>query len=483
MQASIIIPLWNGADVIADCLDAVYAHANDRLGEVICVDNASPDGAADLVADRYPQVRLLHQPVNLGFAGGVNVGLEAAQGDVFVLLNQDCLVQPGWLVALHRALEEHPQVGIVGCTILNADGTVNHAGARIHYPDAFGLHLTEVGNGLQETDFVTGAAVAIRRQTWDAVGRFDEGFYPAYYEDADYCYRARRHGFRIAYVPDARVTHLFSGREWQADPLKHTANQHTARYRFVSKHFDGPEITAFFKAEGAAVAKERYFDQVAGRALAARDTLRHLPDILERRRADLGDRLAPAWRRQLQVGFTGVWRRSLDIAEKLIMVGLEEPPLDEWQASNAHLLEALDLPSMAEPSPSPELEYAIRQLELLEQREQDLLTRLYFRSPADDRPERRLRRWFRLLARRPLSFLAGRDHLLLMELTAVHAARLDQMNQIYRTRLDQFTIKIAQLHQLYGDRTKQNRLLFDYHRERLERRLKLLEALTDYDYR
>jgi len=133
MQASIIIPVWNGASVVIDCLDALYMHSGSELLEVICVDNDSSDESVVRITEAYPQVRLIHEPVNLGFAGGVNAGMEAAQGDIFILLNQDCIVRPGWLKAFLQALEVYPQYGIVGCTIYNADGTLNHTGARVRH--------------------------------------------------------------------------------------------------------------------------------------------------------------------------------------------------------------------------------------------------------------------------------------------------------------------------------------------------------------
>jgi GT2 family glycosyltransferase len=308
-QASVIIPVWNGADVIADCLDAVYAHAGDRLGEVICVDNASPDSAAAIITGRFPQARLIAQAVNLGFAGGVNAGLRAAHGDVSVLLNQDCLAQAGWLDALLAALEAHPEFGIAGCTIFNADGSINHAGAQLRKPGALGQHLTERGDGQpRAVDYVTGAAMAIRRSTWDTVGPFDEGFYPAYYEEVDYCYRARQHGLAIGYVPTATVRHLFSSREWQHDPIKHWAAHQHCRYRFVGKHFAAAELTAFFEFEAAEIEAEPSFEMNTARVLGSRDTLRRLAEIVARRAADLADPLTAEQVRLLHAGFTRITR-------------------------------------------------------------------------------------------------------------------------------------------------------------------------------
>lgn len=437
MQVSIVIPVWNGISVISKCLDAVYAHSGDDLLEIICVDNASLDDSAALIAERYQEVRLISQPVNLGFAGGVNAGIDAARGDVFVLLNQDVIVHPGWLSALVETFDMHPEFGIAGCTVLNADGTVNHTGAIIRRPDAFGIHLTDIGDGHpRQVEYVTGACYAIRRETWNVVGRFDEGYYPAYYEDSDYCYRARRKGIETVYVPEARVTHLFINHEWQADLIKHTVNQHIARYRFISKHFNSHEVKEFFEAESEAAGVENSFEQAVGRAIAARYTLRSLADILERRRSELGDTLSPTHRRQLQVGFTHVLRRSLSVAKNL------------GQAELPKLLREL----------SKEWEAANQRLQEFRQREYDLLTRIYFKSPLDDRPEPILRRLFRLFVLCPLSFIIGRDYLLRAELNTVHVARMDKLEQV-------------------------NRLYLELIRHQLEQRLSLLEILTDYEYR
>jgi GT2 family glycosyltransferase len=499
MEASIVIPVWNGASVIADCLDSVYAHAGDELLEVICVDNNSADESARLIAERYPQVQLVRQPVNLGFAGGVNAGIEEARGRLLVLLNQDCIVHPGWLTALTRALQDHPEFGIAGCTILNADGTLNHTGAVIGRPEAYGVHLEENGNGRpSRVEFVTGAAVAIRRQTWDAVGGFDEGFYPGYYEDSDYCYRARRKGIETTHVPEARVTHLFSSRELEIDPVSYIANQHRSRYRFVSKHFDSHELSDFFGAEYAALEDEENLHQALGRVIAARQTVHSLADILERRRSDLGHTVSATHRRQLQVGFTHVLSRSFGIAEKLSQVGLIKPPLEEWQSTNQQLEEALSRPVPIDLLTSQEWQQdttgqilALQQVETnqqmldLQQREHDLVARIHFRSPDDDRPESTLRRLFRLLILRPLSFLVGRDYLLLSELNATHVARMDLMMDVYRASLTQIiqshNTRIEQVNGLYRQKVEQTNLLFLYYREQLERRLNLLETLAKYD--
>lgn len=458
MLISIIIPLWNGASVILECLRAVFTHSTDVLFEVICVDNASSDGSAALVLEHYPQVRLVSESVNLGFAGGVNAGIDVACGDVFVLLNQDCIVLPGWSVALTQAFEQHPEFGIAGCVLLNADGSVNHAGALIHRPDAYGVHLTELrGESPWSVEYVTGTMFAIRRSTWEKVGRFDEGFYPAYYEESDYCYRARRQGFDVGLVPGARGTHLFSSREWRDDPVRYTANQHRARYRFVIKHFDSETFAAFVKSEIAALEVEPYFDQAIARVFAARDTLRGMADIVERRRIDDGETVLPAHRRQMQLGFTGILRRAFAAAEKLgpyqHTAALAEMRAT-WQPTTERVVARLRVHPVDDPTIEHNRPIG---LQYWQQRAYAVLDRIHFTSHFDSAPEPTWKRWLRLLILRPLSFVVGRESFLLSELGAVNVARVDVHDQ--------------QLREMYA-------LI-----EQIDRRLAVLELLTDYDYR
>lgn len=303
MRASVVIPVWNGGAVIEPCLQAVFASSGGELEEVICVDNASADDSAARIAARFPQVALLRQSVNLGFAGGANAGIAAARGDAFVLLNQDCLPEAGWLRAVGAAFEACPHAGIAGCTILNADGSIDHAGARMTRPSAYGEHLTDVGDGRpRAVDYVTGAAFAIRRAAVDAIGTFDEAYYPAYYEEADLCYRARAHGLDVIYTPGARIRHLRSSTEAHRAPIKHAANQHRQRLRFVLKHWSLEELIAFFAREHEAATGEPALHQSIGRVLAARHTLRNLDAILAARARDLGAQTSPAQRRLMEVG-------------------------------------------------------------------------------------------------------------------------------------------------------------------------------------
>lgn len=472
MQASIIVPVWNGADVLAGCLDSLREQASPELLEVVCVDNASEDRSAALISERYPHVRLLCQPVNLGFAGGVNAGIAASRGDVIIVLNQDCLVQPGWLAALGRALARHPELGVAGCTISRADGSLDHVGATIRRPEAHSVHLTDsAGQELQMADFVTGAAMAIPRRVVEAVGTFDEGFYPGYYEDADYCYRARRRGFTIACITEARVVHLAQGTAWQADTVKHHANHCLARYRFVAKHFDSQETSEFFPAELHALEEEDYFDRAVGRAIASRDLLRQLPDVLHRRQLDLEETPLRAHRRQLQIGFAQVSRAAYASASRLTHVGLVPPAPPAREVPDNHLQATGSRPPDFDWAALHEEEVAYeKELAELDQQEVELLRRIYPLGFSPGGAGARLQQvTYRL---RSLWYaLTGLDELLQGELQSVRLARRERSRQRDRRAR-------AELVQAY----EAHSAWCHYHQEKLERRLKLLETLIDYDH-
>lgn len=393
MRVSVVIPVWNGEGVIEDCLTALFLHSQSFLCEVICVDNASSDGSALKIGQRFPQVKLLQQSSNLGFAGGVNVGISAAIGELIILLNQDCIVQAQWLAQITSAMREHPQFAVAGCTILNADGSVNHSGAFLEKPRLFSIHQHEIlSSQPYEVNYVTGAVFVMRRSTVEQIGLFDDGFYPAYYEETDYCYRVRKAGHQIGFVPLATVQHLFSSREWLIDPVGHWTMLARSRYRFAVKHLIGDEIAGFLQAEEVANQTESAFDQVAGCTIGARQTINALPQIGERIAQDLKQHFDPQMQQVWKSGFHQIQKSSLQRA-----IALSD------QEGN-QLLRSQD----------------------------DLLTQLYF-QPQFRPPlaESATVRWKRSILR-VLSLLSGRDYLLQRKLAFLTIQRQNQLDQ--RTR-------------------------------------------------
>ncbi len=237
--ASVIIPVWNGRSYLPACLEALNAQTYSPL-QVVVVDNASTDGSAALVSEKYPWVRLVRNDVNLGFAGACNIGIGVAQGEVLALLNQDTSVHPGWLEALVDALQDQ-RTGIAGSKILYPDGvTLQHAGAWIEWPLGLAHHY---GRGdadrgqwdeARQVEYVTGAAVAFRREILSRVGLLDRDFWPGYFEDADFCLRIREAGYQVWYVGQAVVNHAETTSV--TDPATVACAYERGRMRFLLKH-------------------------------------------------------------------------------------------------------------------------------------------------------------------------------------------------------------------------------------------------------
>jgi GT2 family glycosyltransferase len=239
-SASVIVINWNGEVYLERCLKALLAQIGAE-DEILVVDNDSTDGSVELLCSRFPSIGRVRNTRNLGYAGGANVGLRRARGDLFILLNPDVEVHPGWLRALKEGLQEE-RVGVAGCKLYYPDGrTIQHAGGSINFPlaaaDHYGYRQRDQGQWDQgrEVDYVTGAALALRRDVLDRVGFFDEGFCPAYYEEVDFCFRARDAGYQVRYVPTAVATHhehaaLGDESYWYIRYF------HRNRLRFVLKH-------------------------------------------------------------------------------------------------------------------------------------------------------------------------------------------------------------------------------------------------------
>lgn len=254
---SIIIPVLNGERFLCECLDALRAQraeAPHLMIQIVAVDNASTDHSAALIEQHYPEVRLLRNPVNFGFAGGCNQGLENAPADVAILLNQDTAVNPGWLNAIVRAFAD-PQVGVVGCKIVYPDGkTLQHAGGYVQRPLMYGMHYSHhehdqgQGDESRAVEWVTGAAFAIRRTLIEQIGMFDENFWPGYFEDVDYCLRTAAVGFKVWYCADALLRHQETASRIDFEAIQRFYQR--GRLRLALKHLSPAEwLNDFYPAE------------------------------------------------------------------------------------------------------------------------------------------------------------------------------------------------------------------------------------------
>jgi GT2 family glycosyltransferase len=179
--------------------------------EVIVVNDASTDSTLKMLK-RISGLRIVNIENNVGFLLACNKGLEAARGEYIVYLNNDTQVQPGWLDALIDNFQ-NPSVGLVGAKLVYPDGRLQEAGGII-FSDASGWNFGRLEDPSappfsyrREVDYVSGAAIAVRKSILDTAGGFDERFVPAYYEDTDLAFEVRRQGFTVVYEPNSVVVH------------------------------------------------------------------------------------------------------------------------------------------------------------------------------------------------------------------------------------------------------------------------------------
>jgi hypothetical protein len=248
---SIIIVNWNVRDMLADCLRSIEAYHGTLKVEIIVVDSASSDGSAAMVERDFPSVILLAQTENVGFVGGNNLGLAAANGRHVLLLNPDTLVHPHALARLVEYLDEHPSVGIVGPHTLNTDGT--YQSTRRRFPTLWtgmiestwlqGMLPESVLNsfyvadmppdGIYPVDWMQGSALLARREVYQQIGGLDPA-YIMFSEELDWCKRAKGAGWEIVYVGDAVITHHGGKSTEQVQTRKHVHFQHS-KIRYFRK--------------------------------------------------------------------------------------------------------------------------------------------------------------------------------------------------------------------------------------------------------
>ncbi|RPI54148.1 MAG: glycosyltransferase [Chloroflexi bacterium] len=288
-RATVIVLAWNGVEYLDACLRSVLAQDHPDF-EVLVVDNGSTDGSGELVATAFPQVRLIRNERNLGFAAGNNVGLRAAGGETLVLLNQDTVVQPGWLASLARALETLPDAGVVGAKILDPDGrTLQHAGGYVQHPLALGQHLGygEIDEGqydeLREVEYVTAASMAIKREVLADIGELDTGFFPGYFEDVDFCYRARQAGYAVWYSPEAVLHHLESA-SMRRDSFRGHCAYYRNRLRFALKSYSVPRLVQEFVPAELARITGAPREEIRAAALSAVEGIATWALVAEQRR-------------------------------------------------------------------------------------------------------------------------------------------------------------------------------------------------------
>lgn len=226
LDVSVIVVSFNTRDVLRECLQTLAKEAGGVRYETIVVDNASRDGSAEMVAQEFPEAKLIRSAVNLGFAAANNLGFPLAQGRHVVLLNSDAFLRPNALPLAVERMDADPRIGLGGARLIGRDDSwqpsarmfpsfindlLTISGLSSKYPQSrfFGRfdRTWADQNQAAEVDWVPGAFSIIPRRVLESVGYFDENFF-LYYEEVDLCRRIKAAGYSIWYWPDVAVVHL-----------------------------------------------------------------------------------------------------------------------------------------------------------------------------------------------------------------------------------------------------------------------------------
>lgn len=226
MIVSVIIVNWNTRDILRDCLASVFEQTAGIGYEVIVIDNASSDGSAEMVKREFPQVVLIKNDQNRGFAAANNQGIKIAKGRYVLLLNSDTIVLDGAIQKTLAFADQHPDAAVVGCKVLNPDETLQPT--CFMFPSILNLILSSTylyklfpqnrffgrermtwwdRGDVRQVDVVTGCFMLVRKEAIDQVGRMDEDYF-MYGEETDWCWRFKKAGWKNLFFPDAKIIHL-----------------------------------------------------------------------------------------------------------------------------------------------------------------------------------------------------------------------------------------------------------------------------------
>jgi GT2 family glycosyltransferase len=253
VDISVVVVGWNARRYLELCLESLEAARPRRSMEVLVVDNASIDGTAEMIEAKFPWVKLLKSPENLGFSRGNNLAIRQCQGRYIALVNPDVIVLPGCLDALADVLDQHPNVGDVGPRVLNPDMTLQSSCRRFptlwnNFCSASGLatkfknsrifageHMFYFPHDRTRTvDVIVGCFSMIRRQAFDAVGLLDDNLF-MYGDDVDWCRRCWNAGWQVVFYPGAQAIHD-RGKITAPYPVRFALAQQRSVLYYWSKH-------------------------------------------------------------------------------------------------------------------------------------------------------------------------------------------------------------------------------------------------------
>ncbi len=248
VDISFIIVNWNTRDILINCLNSIYKTAGDIDYEICVVDNNSTDGSQEAIRKHFPEVNLIENKTNTGFAHANNQAIKIMQGRFALLLNSDAILQEGAVRNLLSFMDDFPGAGIAGAQLLNDDGSKQNSIdnfpsletevfsksiLRFFFPNKYPGKSRSYQSPI-EVDSVIGACMMVREEAMEEVGIFDEDYF-IFLEETDWCFRMHKNGWKVYHVPDARVIHL-SGYSKRKSPWESQIEYYKSLYMFFRKN-------------------------------------------------------------------------------------------------------------------------------------------------------------------------------------------------------------------------------------------------------
>ena len=235
-KISVVFPIYNGGRQPLECLSSIQKlNYPSKKIEIIVVDNASTDGSDLQIKKKYPQVSLIKNAENLGFAKAVNQAVKKAKGELIFVGNDDLLFEKNSLKILSTYLVKNKNIGICGGKIYYKNKPKKVASAGFQMNKWTGnIYISENPGQLKEPDWVQGCAMLIQKKVFKKIGYFDEHF-THFFEDFDFCLRARKAGFKVVYFPSAKFFHGESVTADKNKPVKYF-NWYKSKIIFLLKN-------------------------------------------------------------------------------------------------------------------------------------------------------------------------------------------------------------------------------------------------------
>ncbi len=255
LDLSIIIVNWNGKDLLTKCLQCVESTVKKISYETFVVDNASTDGSQDMVRRDFPNVKLMANTDNVGFAKANNQAMKIAVGRYVLLLNSDAFVKENTLDAMVAFMDEHPDAGMASCKLFYEEGQLQLSctsfptlrtelyitlGLPKLFPKSheFGRYFYEdwdYNSVRSDIDVILGAFMLARKTAIDAVGMMDESYF-MYSEEVDWCYRFKKKGWKIYFEPKVEAIHLWGGTSKQVK-IQMLIQLYRSRIKFFRENY------------------------------------------------------------------------------------------------------------------------------------------------------------------------------------------------------------------------------------------------------